>query len=762
MKPAALTAALSIAVLVFLGGRPEARAADGEPPVFTRQPLPTAVPFGHTAVLAADTAFEPTLRWEWRKNGTVIPGANASRLTLYNVSEEDTAEYHAVALSDAGGRWSSPAAVIVQTPETAPGRIDETFADPGFDGPVNTLAERLDGSVVAGGEFFSARGLTNATRLARLQPGGLPDPAFRPSAGFTGPDAAVLVLAAAGNAVYAGGAFKNFDSAPASGLVRLTPSGARDPAFVPELPAGVSDVRVLLPLSDGRLYAGGRSLQGSTASDWLVRLNANGSRDHTFTSPVFLNGRLRAAAVRPDGKLWLAGNFFRPAGSATTWNRVALIEPNGTISPIFQPPAGAGSGANLEVRCLQLLPDGSAVIGGVFSKVNNLARFGLARILENGSVDPAFDPPVPDDAVQALALDAKNRLYAGGDFSQFGSTPVRSILRFSTSTGLPDPDWKPPMGNGPVQALRVTGAGLVTGGSFSLPRLACARLALEPRQPPPFSTPVSLPLTEPARLFRRSQILATWTGPATVPDNGSATFPVSIPATGLIAECRVWLDLRHPDVQTLTVTLEPPASSAAAGSAFTLTDGSQLRHGSDFRRTLFSSQSLRPLSQSAPPCTDALRPAADLTLLNGLPAIGTWILRVADNRPDSQSAMLQSWTLEIFVSPSTPAYPSWLAARAASTAAFASFAFSEPYAQPPSVTFRANPFRLTHHAWPDDPAAAFVYQFSTDLLHWQPVTPASWQKWITPAEVTIQATFPNPPPNTPRAWWRVQSTRPPG
>jgi len=65
----------------------------------------------------------------------------------------------------------------------------------------------------------------------------------------------------------------------ASGLVRLTPSGSRDPAFIPDLPAGVSDVRVLLTLADGRLYVGGRSLQGSTASDWLVRLNANGSRD---------------------------------------------------------------------------------------------------------------------------------------------------------------------------------------------------------------------------------------------------------------------------------------------------------------------------------------------------------------------------------------------------------------------------------------------------------------------------------------------------
>ncbi|MES2708234.1 MAG: proprotein convertase P-domain-containing protein [Verrucomicrobiota bacterium] len=753
VKRAAVTALLAASALAC--GRPEARAADGEPPVFTRQPQPASVPFGHTAVLAADTEFEPSLRWEWRKNGTVISGAATSRLTVFNAGDEDTAEYHAVALSDAGARWSSPAALIVMPPETAAGRVDETFTDPGFSGPVAALVERADGSLIAGGEFFSARGLTNTTRLARLLPGGWPDTAFRPEA--PGPDAAVLALVAApvpGNAVWVGGAFKTFDTAPAPGLVRLTAAGARDPAFVPELPAGVEDVRVLVPLPDGRLYVGGRSRQSSTVSDWLVRLAADGSRDNTFIPPAFLNGRLRAAVLRPDGRLWLGGNFFRPAGSATTYNRLALIEPNGSMAPAFQPPAGAGSGANLEVRCLQLLPDGSVVAGGVFSKVDNFPRFGLARVLANGTVDPAFAPPVPDDAVLALARDAQNRIYAGGDFSMAGTTPVRSILRLSAD-GVPDPDWQPPMSNGPVQALAMTASGLVTGGSFSLPRQACARLALEPRARPPAGSPVSLPLPEPARLFRRTQILGTYPGPAAVPDNAAATFPVSVAAPGLIEEIRVWLDLRHRNVQTLTITLTPPDTTLP----LILTDGAQLRHGADFRRTLFSSQSPRPLSQAGPPYTDALRPVADLDALNGQPAAGTWTLRIADNRQDIQTAVLQSWTLEIFLQPAAPAYRDWLGTRPGNSGTFTSFAFGGRYGQEPGTGFKSGPFRLTHHGWPADAPGDFTYQISTDLQSWRTVTPAARQKIITPAGVTFQATLPPPQPASDRAWWRVQSVR---
>jgi hypothetical protein len=44
------------------------------------------------------------------------------------------------------------------------------------------------------------------------------------------------------------------------------------------------------------------------------------------------------------------------------------------------------------VDYLAFLPDGGALVSGEFSEINGTARNGFARLLANGSVDPAFDP----------------------------------------------------------------------------------------------------------------------------------------------------------------------------------------------------------------------------------------------------------------------------------------------------------------------------------------------------------------------------------
>ena len=724
------------------------------PPVFLRQPQPTAVPWGHTVVLSAETAFDPGLHWEWRKNGVVIPGAISARLSLYHAMEPDTAEYHAVALTDSGLRWSDPAAVIVLPESQAAGRVDPGFTDPGLNGPVTTLAAGENGSVIAAGEFSSARGLTNISRLLRLLPDGFPDPAFR--AGLPGPGGPVYAVATVGGAIYVAGAFTSFDNTAVTGLVRLEPGGLRDAAFQPDLPSNVEDVRVLAPLPDGRLYVGGRSRPAGVASDWLVRLAADGTRDNTFVSPPFLNGRLRALALRPDGRLWVAGNFFRPTGSTTHFNRLALLTATGTVDTAFKPPAVANSGANLEARCLQAMPDGSCVIGGSFNRFNNIIRYGLARVRGDGSLDASFDPPVLDDAVTALALDAQNRLYAAGDFSLIGTLPVRSVARLDAATGNPDTSWKPPMSNGPVQALLSTSAGLVTGGSFSLPHQAVARLMMELRSAGPGIATAGLPLSYPPKLFQHTQTLASYTGPTSLPDQGAATFPITISNPAPIADLRLWLDLRHPDVQSLKLELLPPSAS---GPALVLTEGSLLRHGADYFRTCFTMQSPRPFSQAGAPYTDSLRPDADITVLHGLPAAGLWTLRITDQRIDSRQANLLSATLEIFHPAVPPHFSAWLGNRPAAPVDFTSFALAESPGRLPVISLQTQPLQISHKAWPSDDETSFNYWTSVDLIQWQAVNPLSRYSSNTPEGTRITITL--PPSPSPRRWWRVQANRTP-
>ena len=53
---------------------------------------------------------------------------------------------------------------------------------------------------------------------------------------------------------------------------------------------------------------------------------------------------------------------------------------------------GYGDGPTYTVSAVLPLPGGGAVIAGNFTYVDGVARTGIARLLADGSIDPAFDP----------------------------------------------------------------------------------------------------------------------------------------------------------------------------------------------------------------------------------------------------------------------------------------------------------------------------------------------------------------------------------
>jgi hypothetical protein len=111
------------------------------------------------------------------------------------------------------------------------------------------------------------------------------------------------------------GTFSQINGSPTPfGLVRLLPNGALDPSF-----SGVSapyTVKALQP--DGRILV----TSGRGANTLLLRLEANGQRDLTFTPVAIpLDGttayhlaRLSVALQPTDGKIILCGGFTSVAG----------------------------------------------------------------------------------------------------------------------------------------------------------------------------------------------------------------------------------------------------------------------------------------------------------------------------------------------------------------------------------------------------------------------------------------------------------------
>jgi uncharacterized delta-60 repeat protein len=162
------------------------------------------------------------------------------------------------------------------------------------------------------------------------------------------------------------------------------------------------------------------------------RLLSSGSLDPTFNQPV-LNGSVHSVAVLPDGKILIAGGFTVANGEARGY--VLRLFPDGTIDPSFN--ASPGLTLDDSPNVVAAAPDGKVMIGGYFTKVNNVARSHLARLNSDGTLDTGFNPDLRSN-VYAMKVQPDGKVLAAGfglfryntdgsaDMSFNGGAPVTS------------------------------------------------------------------------------------------------------------------------------------------------------------------------------------------------------------------------------------------------------------------------------------------------------------------------------------------------
>lgn len=83
------------------------------PAVITRQPQSTNLLIGTNCTLTVAATGTGTLRYQWKMNGTNLPGATASSLALTNVQFEHSGLYTVTVTDDIGTAYSDPAVVKV-------------------------------------------------------------------------------------------------------------------------------------------------------------------------------------------------------------------------------------------------------------------------------------------------------------------------------------------------------------------------------------------------------------------------------------------------------------------------------------------------------------------------------------------------------------------------------------------------------------------------------------------------------------------------
>lgn len=205
------------------------------------------------------------------------------------------------------------------------GSLDENFrSDPASRGPFITLISALtvqdDGRILVAASF--SRDGTNFSGVVRLLPDGALDSTFAPavfhevsSFGFTLDASPHTLVVQADGAILAGGGGNRVNGVPHPGLARLQPHGALDEAFRPEsdLPDGAALSVAAVLLDERERILIGRWLPWDWAGPRypVIRLLPDGQLDTTFqmSENDFLNSPAQLL-LTDDRKIVIAGASF--------------------------------------------------------------------------------------------------------------------------------------------------------------------------------------------------------------------------------------------------------------------------------------------------------------------------------------------------------------------------------------------------------------------------------------------------------------------
>ncbi|WP_410221398.1 T9SS type A sorting domain-containing protein [Pedobacter sp.] len=356
------------------------------------------------------------------------------------------------------------------------GSLDATFdTGTGFNGSAWTVTLQPDGKMLVGGQFTYFKGSAK-NRIIRLNTDGTEDTGFNPFAGFDGivfsmapqPDGKIVV----------GGGFTIYNGTTVNRIVRLNADGTMDVTFSPGTGFNTNGTVNTIALQyDAKILAGGGfTSYNGTASNRIVRLNPDGTLDMGFNPGTGFDNTVNSIALQPDGKIIAGGGFTTYNGTAV--KRIVRLNADGSMDTGFN----TGTGFDNTVNSIVLQPDGKVIVAGYFTSYNGTATNRIARLNTDGSLDTAFDPGAGfNDDVQTLILQPDGKILAGGSFTAFGGTVRKFIARLNGDASL-DVAFDPGNGfNNTVCSINQQPDGkMVVGGFFttfkSTPRNSIARL----------------------------------------------------------------------------------------------------------------------------------------------------------------------------------------------------------------------------------------------------------------------------------------------
>jgi len=281
-------------------------------------------------------------------------------------------------------------------------------------------------------QFSIAFALLLVCGKAQAQTDGTLDTSFNTGTGFDN-FVRSIALQPDGKILAGGWLFTSYNGTTQNRIARLDSDGTLDTSFT--IGTGFNSSVAVSSIAlqpDGKiLVGGGFTSYNGTTQNRIARLNPDGTLDTSFTIGTGFGGSVSAIVLQPDGKILVGGDLTSYNG--TTQNRIARLNSDGTLDTSFT----IGTGFNNGVFAIVLQPDGKILVGGNFTSYNGTAQNRIARLNSDGTLDTSFNTGTGfGGSVSAIVLQPDGKILVGGNFTSYNGTTQNRITRLNSDGTL--------------------------------------------------------------------------------------------------------------------------------------------------------------------------------------------------------------------------------------------------------------------------------------------------------------------------------------
>ena len=309
---------------------------------------------------------------------------------------------------------------------------------------VVTMARQTDGKVIICGNFTSWNGVS-VNRVVRINLDGTLDSSFINNIGTGASDNIIVVgLQSDGKIILRASTQltdkMSFNGSAVNSLLRLNSDGTRDTIFDSNIggigaDSDLGTVISAIQLDNKILVFGFHTSWNGILVSRLIRLNANGTIDNTFSCDVGSSG-INEILITPDSKVVLAGNLVTI--NSTTTNQVVRINLDGTLDNSFN--LNMGTKANGTARAATLQSDGKIVVTGTFTIYNGITSNRIIRFNNDGTIDTAFSSTtglgMSQNTFATVKVQDDGKIVITGNFTTFNGVSVPRIVRLNSNGSI--------------------------------------------------------------------------------------------------------------------------------------------------------------------------------------------------------------------------------------------------------------------------------------------------------------------------------------